>query len=303
MKSKLLLSLFFLVCIASAIQSQTYLFENFTNNTMPPEGWSISNHAENWTTQNSYHAGGLTPEARFYWNPYFFDGTRLISYPIDLTGINVVKLEFDHMLDHSDDWQPYYIGVATRSGSGGWNTVWEVSPDSSIGPEKEILVIENSNTGEADFQFCFFVDGNITMLNAWYLDNIRLFKPLDHDVAAGEFPGVEQYEPGESFEPSVSVKNEGSYTESFEVKCEVYDHNDTLLFSDTQNVADLLVNEETWVNFNPINFNKWDKLYQVKIRTLLPGDEDSTNNVTTKHLNTYSTERELVMVEIGTHVG
>jgi hypothetical protein len=301
--NNLLLTLFLLVSFNISIHSQTYLYEDFTNNMMPPAGWSVSNHPANWTTQNSYHAGGLAPEARFYWNPYFFDGSRLISYAIDLTGVNTVKLEFDHMLDHSDDWQPYYIGVATRSGSGGWNTVWEVSPDSSIGPEKKILVIDNINTGEPDFQFCFFVDGNVTMLNAWYFDNVRLFKPLNHDVAVGEFPGAEQYEPGESFEPFVLVKNEGSYSESFDVKCEIYDHNNTLLFSDTQNVANLLVNEGTWVNFNPLIFYDWDKLYQVKIVTLLPDDEDSTNNFKTKDLNTYSTERELVMVEIGTHVG
>ncbi len=302
MNNKFIPALFFLICASVTMNSQVYLFENFDSNLMPPEGWSISNHPANWTTQNSYHAGGAAPEARFYWNPYFFDGSKLISYSINLTGVNVVKLEFDHMLDHSDELQPYYIGVATRSGSGGWNTVWEVFPDSSIGPEQKILVINNANTGQPDFQFCFFVNGNTTMLNAWYLDNIKLFKSLNHDVAVSEFPGNIQFEPGESFEPSVLLKNEGSFTESFEVKCEIFDHHDTLLFSDIQNVANLSVNEETWINFYPFNFDDWDKLYQVNIETLLPGDEDSTNNTRSKQLNTYSTERELVMVEIGTYL-
>jgi hypothetical protein len=269
---------------------------------MPPEGWTISNHPSNWTIQNSYHAGSIAPEARLYWNPYFFDGSRLISYAIDLTGVNVVKLEFDHMLDHSGNQQPYHIGVATRSGSGGWNTVWEVFPDSNIGPEQKILVIDNNNTGQPNFQFCFYVDGNITMLNAWYLDNIRLFKPLNHDIAVIEFPGTTQYEPGESFEPSILIKNEGSYPESFDITCEIFDHQSNLLYSNTQDITNLAVNEETWINFNAFDFDNWDKLFQVKIQTLLPGDEDSTNNTGTKHLNTYSTERELVMVEIGTYL-
>lgn len=303
MKSKYPVLLILVSCVSLVLNAQTYLFENFNSNTMPPEGWTISSHPANWTVQDSYHAGGTAPEARLYWNPYFFDGSRLISYAIDLTGVNVVKLEFDHMLDHSDNMQAYYIGIATRSGSGNWNTVWEIFPDSNIGPELKTLVIDNDDTGQPDFQFCFFVDGNITMMNAWYFDNIRLFKPLNHDIAITGFPGNTQYEPGQFAFPSALVKNNGSYNETFGIKYEIYDPGNNLLFSDTQTVTNLLVNDETTVNFAPFYFTDWDELYLTRTEALLPGDEDTTNNVKEKPLNTYSTEREMVMLEIGTYVG
>jgi hypothetical protein len=171
-----------LMMVSLWISAQTFISEDFSAGLMPPAGWTIDAHAANWSADASANAGGVAPEAVFFYSPSFNAATRLISPTIDLTGQTSVKLMFKHFLDDYDG-SGYSLGVATRSGGGAWNIAWSVDPTGDIGPEEMIVDIENADVGASDFQFCIYFDGNSYNLDYWYIDDILLFVPYNLDGA------------------------------------------------------------------------------------------------------------------------
>ncbi len=164
------------------IFSQDLLYENFSEDIMPPDSWSIDYHENNWNTVSSAKAGGTAPEGLFSWKPQFTGYSRLISPEIDLTGITHVGVEFKHTVDHYT--RPYSLGVGTRSSGAGWHIAWElVDPDTSIYQQTKTILVDNIDVGQDDFQFCLYFSGDSYNINYWYLDNILLFAPYDIDGA------------------------------------------------------------------------------------------------------------------------
>jgi len=159
---------------------QSYIYEDFSLGQMPPEGWTIDNVEDQWSISNSNYSGGNFPEARFQWIQ-LIETTRLISPPIDLTGITSVLFNFRHFYDDYQGDGPA-VGIATRSGNNPWNSVWEIFPEANVGPELIELEITNGDIGQADFQICCYVQGNLYNLNYWYVDDICLFGPIKLDV-------------------------------------------------------------------------------------------------------------------------
>jgi hypothetical protein len=180
MKKIYLLSL--LLTISLWISAQTFINEDFSAGIMPPAGWTIDAYAANWSAGASSTAGGIAPEAVFFYNPSFNAASRLISPVIDLTGYTSVKLMFKHFLDDYAG-AGYSLGVATRSAGGAWNIAWSVTPTGDIGPEEKIVDISTADVGAADFQFCIYFSGNSYNLDYWYIDDIMLFIPYDLDGA------------------------------------------------------------------------------------------------------------------------
>jgi len=175
--------LILVICFLNLVMmtfGQSYIYENFSSGQMPPEGWTINNVAGQWTVSNSNNAGGNYPEARFQWIQ-LVETTRLISPPIDLTGLTSIRFHFNHMYDDYQGDGPA-VGVATRSGGGLWNSVWEILPEANVGPEIIELEIENEDVGQPDFQICCYVQGDLFNLDYWYVDDIRLFGPVKLDV-------------------------------------------------------------------------------------------------------------------------
>ena len=161
--------------------SQTFVWEAFDAAQMPPTGWTFDGYEAQWSTSNTSNAGGVAPEAMFTYT----SGTsisRFVSPAYDLTGLISVQLSFKHMYDWYSNPAPK-VGVATRSAGGAWTSVWEISPTGNIGPIQEDITITSSDVGAADFQFCFYLEGNFYNMDYWYLDNILLFNPLNLDGA------------------------------------------------------------------------------------------------------------------------
>jgi len=172
---------FFLCCLKPAAFSQTFLWEAFDAGQMPPAGWTIDGLTSQWSVGNSNNAGGSAPEAKFT----YVQGTsvtRLITPQMDLTGLTSVKISFKHFYDDYTGAGPK-AGVATRSGNGAWNTVWEINPTGNVGPEQIDLTINNADVGQPDFQICFYLNGNMYNIDYWYIDNILVFNPLNLDAA------------------------------------------------------------------------------------------------------------------------
>jgi len=185
---KKLYTLLLLTAMSLGITAQTFVSEDFSSGNMPPAGWSIDNLAAQWSISETANADGTAPEAMFTWKQVV-DISRLIAPQSDLTGFESVVLRFKHYLDNYGG-GAYSIGAATRSGGGDWTSVWEVSPNSSIGPEDLMITIDNDDVGASDFEFCFYLDGNLYNMNYWYIDDVSLFSPYDLD---GEMASITTY--------------------------------------------------------------------------------------------------------------
>ena len=192
--------------------AQIYFEENFSGNTMPPVGWSLeafTNQQHNpWEIDHFDQfpdAGGTVPEGIFiYYLPA--EGTsRLISPVMDLSGISTATLSFRHRFSWVVNGPA--IGVATRSGAGPWNVVWQLSPTQSFGPDQQNIILENP--GQSDFQFCFFVSANQTAVGWWAIDNIRIFSPLSLDAKISSVLVPRYVATQDSFQVAATVSNEG----------------------------------------------------------------------------------------------
>jgi hypothetical protein len=291
---KLILS--FLV-VPSLLMAQTYFNVDFSG-TFPPSGWTIDAHAANWSANNSNNSGGIAPEAMLNYSPTFTGDSRLISPAINTTGNTTITTEFKFMLDHYGG--PYTIGAATRSGGGAWNVVWQiVDPTGSIPATTEIVTINNSDVGAADFQICWYFSGYSYNLNYWYLDDLKLFVPLAHDAMVKDILVDPTYPPGTNFTPQAILKNFGLNTETFDATC-VLKVGGSTVYTQNCSPVTLAAGEEQTVSFPSYVLNVANDLYEITVTTNLAGDMDPSNDSKTKYFNTYTTEREMVILEVGT---
>lgn len=125
---------------------QVFLYEDFSSNIMPPDGWSIDGVANKWSVSASNNAGSEAPEAKF---TYISQNTtsRLISPIVDLTGIPNATIFFKHFYDHYA--AGVTIGVATRIATGGWDVVWQLNPTGNVGPKTQI--VDLTGVSQSDF--------------------------------------------------------------------------------------------------------------------------------------------------------
>ncbi|TVR42460.1 MAG: T9SS C-terminal target domain-containing protein [Bacteroidia bacterium] len=176
--------LFALLLAVSMSFGQIVLHEDFGGGQMPPDGWSISAFATNWSVQSTANAGGVGPEARFNWSPQFSGSSNLISPSLDLSGNDsgVLLLSFKHMLDHFGG--PYTLGVAARTNGGAWNTVWQILNPTGNVPAQEVSIdLDGDMVTSDDFQFSFFFSGNSYNINFWYIDDVLVMIPQEFDLA------------------------------------------------------------------------------------------------------------------------
>ena len=81
--------------LSQALPAQTFLWEEFSSNQMPPPGWTIDDYASLWSSRYTNNAGGNPSEANFTCINQT-GVSRLISPVIDLTGFDSVTLAFRH---------------------------------------------------------------------------------------------------------------------------------------------------------------------------------------------------------------
>ena len=165
--------------LAFSVSGQTYLSEDFSSGVMPPPGWTIFAFTQQFVCAPSDSAGGVAPECRI--DGFAYQGTlRMMSPLINMTGVSSVTLLFKHKYDKKVSPSPT-IGVSTKS-TGAWNTVWQMTPSSDIGPEEIQVTISNSDMNHPYFQLSFFVSGGVGNMQSWYIDDILLMVPANFDA-------------------------------------------------------------------------------------------------------------------------
>ncbi len=295
---KHILTVLILFLFPVLLSAQTYLDEDFSSGTFPPAGWTIDAHASNWSASPSNNAGCQAPELLLNYDPTFTGQSHVISPVIDLTGVTSLKVKFNHMLDHYGG--PYTIGIATRSGGGAWNTVWSiVNPTASIPATQVFAIINNGDVGASDFQISIYFSGYSYNLNYWYIDNFSLFTPYEHDAMVQSIDINNQYIPGTSFTPQATLKNFGSSSETFDATCTIK-IGGSIVYQQNCPAVTLDVDGEEQVSFPDYTASSADELFEMTITTNLSGDLNPSNDSMSKNFNTYTTPRDMVLVEIGT---
>jgi hypothetical protein len=167
---KKLFTILVVIFLAQASFSQTLLLEEFSGSAWPPAGWSFDGLPAQWAKSATAAAGGTAPEAKFtYTNQN--TTTRFITPAFDLSSHNNVTLSFKYFYDWYANGVTF--GVAKRFGTGAWEVAWSVNPTGNQGPKSQ--TVEFTNVGQADFQFCFYLTGNLYNMDYLHLDDVKLF--------------------------------------------------------------------------------------------------------------------------------
>ncbi len=254
-----------------------HLTQNFSGS-FPPQGWSIENYNSQWTQSNTSNAKGVAPELKFTYTSGTLT-TRFISPVVNLSGVTNLSLSFKHFVDHFG--AGYSIGVATRSNSGPWNTVWSVSPSSDFS-ENRIITISNADVGSSTFQFCLFLSGNAYQIDFWFIDDIILYTPFSNDLSLSSID-VNKYITAGNTDVKATVKNLGlNNISSFTLNYKV---NDGTTISENVSGLNLTANSSYSYTFS----QKWlanTGNYSLNIwATNINGssdDDDASNNSLTK---------------------
>ena len=185
----LVLPLFF----AMALQGQDralLLSESFDGSNIP-SGWTIAGMGQNnWSISETRNAGGEKNELMLKHNPTFIGISRFVSPALDLTGKSNVVVSFKHYLDNYSG--SHTVGIATTSDGGAtWNDAWSETYDAD-GRYEVRQIVETSDIGQANVQFCIYYSGNVLNLDYWYFDDIVIYnlEDSDGDLDAIEVPDL-----------------------------------------------------------------------------------------------------------------
>lgn len=215
-----------------AIDRTVYLQEDFSSNLMPPTGWTISDHAENWRLVQSILTGGAVPELKFGWYPMFVGQSYFISPQIDTAGATNLLLDFRQFYDYHNPGPT--LSVVTRSGDGPWTTIWSAEPIANLYAFLHTVEIHNPDVGSSSFQFAFVFEGNAFDVDGWYLDDIKLYKIDLSDLMVVDRMPDDQVVSGATVNPYCVIRNQGNYSIVAKASMHVY-LNDNL--------------SESWANF------------------------------------------------------
>ena len=185
----LVLPLFFAMVLQG--QNRALLLSESFDGSNIPSGWTIAGMGQNnWTISETSNAGGEKNELMLKHNPTFIGISRFVSPAIDLTGKSNVVVSFKHYLDNYSG--SHTIGIATTSDGGTtWNDAWSETYDAD-GRYEVRQMVETSDIGQANVQFCIYYSGNVLNVDYWYFDDIIIYnlEDSDGDLDAIEVPDL-----------------------------------------------------------------------------------------------------------------
>jgi hypothetical protein len=185
----LVLPLFFSMVLQG--QNRALLLSESFDGSSIPSGWSIAGMGQNnWSISETRNAGGEKNELMLQHNPTFIGTSRFVSPAIDLTGKSNVVVSFKHYLDNYSG--SHTLGIATTSDGGAtWNDAWSETYNAD-GKYEVRQLVETSDIGQANVQFCIYYSGNCLNIDYWYFDDIVIYnlEDTDGDLDAIEVPDL-----------------------------------------------------------------------------------------------------------------
>ena len=217
MKKTLLFTLALFISTVAFSQSRSVVLRETFDSTSLPTGWTTtSNSTDNWTISQTNRAGGEANELKFNTNPKVSGASRIITNPVDLSGMTTITVSFRHFFDKKS--VSGLIGIATSSNNGQtWNSAW-TQTYSSAGQYDVITKIKTSDVGKNNVLFCLYFQGNSNNVNAWYFDDLEITSLETIDAKAQSIDMGETLPAGNN-DIVFSIQNIGADTiTSFEAK-------------------------------------------------------------------------------------
>lgn len=302
-KALLTLSAMLLIFSLGALDRTVFLTEDFSSNQLPPAGWSLGDHPENWSIVQTALTGGEIPELKFGWYPIFTGSSYFISPVIDTQNTGNLHLEFKQYYDYHDPGPS--ISVVTRSGEGAWTTVWTSAPVTNLAPFMYTVDIESADVGSSTFQFAFVFEGFSFNVDGWYLDDIRLYKIDTSDLTLVSSLPDSQVIAGSTVNPYCVVRNQGEFPIVARASMQIY-VNDNLSESWPNFVThNMAPQAELRVDFPSFSASNPNSSYRIKYTvTSQEGtvDDNPSNNQLFSRINTWNIPKQKVLLELGTGI-
>lgn len=218
-RKALLFALMLLLSTAMFAQTRGIILnENFDDSTMPA-GWSVTGQGTgSWSISPTNIAGGSTNELMLNWEPIFNGLSRIVTEPVDLTGVESAVFSIKHHLNNYTG--SNLIGIATSVDGVTWNTAWEQAYSSS-GQHEVTETISTPDMGKENVFFCIYYDGYSCNIYNWYFDDFKVFtqENLDLKLSSVDVPSITI---AGDLEVKFTVQNIGLTTiESFTIETDV----------------------------------------------------------------------------------
>ena len=240
-----------------------------------PAGWTQTYSgtvtSNRWTASATTNAGGTANEMMETWASGV-GITRLISPPIVTDGYGSVAVNFNTLYDD------YGTGVTARVQYSHdlvtwYNTGWSaVGGGGNVGPGNYTTLITGLSAPVT--YIAWAMDGDHYQFDYWYVDNVLLSAPLDHDVGIVSIDMAEVV-PAVAMNPKATIINNGANTETFNVTMTIGAN-----YSSTKEVTAITSGNSTQVVFDaitPVIFTAED----VDVTCLLATDENTANDAQT----------------------
>jgi hypothetical protein len=131
----------------------------------------------NWTTRETYNAGGSSPELRFYYSPTFDGLSKFVRQPVTVKSNHSYTLKFRHMVDWYANPAPFLgIGISYDNGNT-YTSLWQIQPTGNVGPEQLSFIFTTPadlSDQTSNLSVVLYCDGNSFNLDYWYTDDVIL---------------------------------------------------------------------------------------------------------------------------------
>jgi hypothetical protein len=235
-----------------------------------PLNWTqTSTGSEVWDPTASSNAGGTANEMTATWTS--LDGTtRLITPPINTTGVAAFAASFNTMYDD------YGTGITAKVQYSHDLNTWYDTPWSIVSGTGNVSGYQTALiSGLADqptTYVAWVLDGNHFQFDYWYVDDVALSLPPDHDVTVISYDIANQVVPENTMViPMATVGNNGINTETFNVTCTIG------TYSSTATVTGLPMGQTQQVTFASLTPELWTA-ENVVIATVLATDQVTEND-------------------------
>lgn len=225
--------------------------------------------SDRWSLSNTNTAGGTAYEMMASWA----SGTgisRLIAPPLNTDGIANFAINFNTYYDD------YAAGITAKVQYSFDLNTWFDTPWSIISGSGNVTgnqtALITGLTNQPTTYVAWVLDGNHYQFDYWYIDDVAISLPPNHDVTVVSYDVENQVVPENTVvTPMATVGNNGLNTETFAVTCTIG------TYSSTQTVSGLAMGATQQVTFAPVTPALWTA-ESVEITTNLVGDEVPAND-------------------------
>ena len=277
MKKTLLLTLALLLSVTIFAQNRSVLLRETFDSTSLPEGWTTTNNsADNWSIVSSNRAGGEANELKFSNSPKVSGISRIVTTPVDLTGLESVSVSLRHFFDKKSISSS--IGIATSSNNGqNWSIAWSQSYSES-GQYDVIKSIKTPDMGKSNVVFCIYFQGASNNINGWYFDDLEIVSLVATDAKAQSIDMRDIIPAGDN-KISFSVQNTGTdLITSFEAQFKMNGETITETFeTELEQYATAQFTFEKTINLIPGIYNS-----EIEITSVNGQDDQNTVNNTAR---------------------